>query len=248
MARRGKFFAALFIVAWTVAPSCKEVDPTASWSAEELRNAGTAKLDAGDAAAARPYFEKALARGGPLAAEATYWLGMTYFRQALYDDAFNRFEQLIDRYPASDWCDDAQFMKGECRLRGALPLERDQTRVDEALDEYLTLVEEYEDSALVPQAQGRIAECRGLKAAKLMAVGKFYQKTKKFGAAAIYFKSITDDYPDFAGVAEAYFLAGECFARAGDADAAAESYRAVVTRFADTPWATAAAARLATLK
>lgn len=230
------------------ATACRKVDPSASWTAEQLRAAGMEKLDRGDAGAARDYFEKWLARGGTQAAEAMYWVGVSYFKQGLYDEAYNRFQQLIDRYPASEWCDDAQLMKGDCKLRGALPLDRDQTSVDEALDEYLTLVEEYEGSPLVAKAQSGIAECRRLKAAKMMAVGKFYQKTKKYVAAAIYFKTLAEEYPESENVAEAYYLSGECYLQAGDTEAAAASFREVVTRFAESPWAKAASARLAGLQ
>ncbi len=244
----------VFRSAWVVficalaSVSCRKTDTLAGLTGEELRAAGLEKMESGDFPAARESFETLVARSGPMAGEGTYWVGMTYFRQDLYDDAYARFEQLIDRYPASEWCDDAQYMKGECRLKSALPLEKDQTKVDEAFDEFNTLLEEYENSDLIPQAKQGIKECLRLKAAKLLAVGKFYKKTGKYHAAAIYFDNLGVDYPEYENLAEAAFLAGECYAQTGEKETAAARYRDVVSRFPQSPFAAHAAAKLAALE
>ena len=235
-------------LALAAAPGCRKTDPLAPLGAEELRSAGLAKMDAGKESDARKYFETMIVRAGTLAPEGTYLTGMSYFKQGLYEEAYARFEEVIDRYPASEWCDDAQYMKGESRLQAAPPLDKDQTKVDEALDEFTALVEEYEGSELVPKAQQGIAECRRLKAAKLLAVGKFYKKTGKYRAAAVYFQNVADDYPEFDGLAEAFFLAGESYAQAGDKDAAAESYNNLLSRFPESSYAASAAAKLAALE
>lgn len=230
-----------------IAGACTRTSPLAGLSAEELRAGGLSKMDAGDPAKAREYFEALIGNSRSDAAEAEYLIGMTYHKQKLYDEAYIHFQQVIDRYPASEWCDDAQLMKGETKLSAVLPMEKDQLSVDEALDEFLGLLDEYESSPLVPEARDGIARCRELKAGKLVSVGKFYKKTGELKAAAIYFDAIAEDYPEFGGLAEAVYLAGECYENAGDEEAALARYNDVVKRYGTSVYADRAQARITAL-
>lgn len=238
---------AVFLAVMMIAGACTRTSRLAGLSAEELRTGGLAKMDAGDPGKAREYFEALIGNSRSDAAEAEYLIGMTYHKQKFYDEAYIHFQQVIDRYPASEWCDDAQLMKGETKLAAVLPLEKDQLSVDEALDEFLGLLEEYESSPLVPEARDGIARCRELKVGKLISVGKFYKKTGAFKAAAIYFDSIADDYPEFTGLAETTFLAGECYENAGDKEAALARYNDVVKRYGASVYAGRAQARITAL-
>lgn len=216
-------------------------------SVEQLREAGLAKLEARDEPAAREFFENMIARSSAAAAEGLYYIALSYYKQALYEEASVRFEQIIDRYPASEWCDDAQYMKAEARLASALPLDKDQTAVDEALDEFTTLLEDYENSPLVPKAQEGIARARRLKASKLLAIGKFYKKAGERRAAVVYFENLAADYPEYEHLDEAAFLTAECYGGLGDTEAAARNYRHLLTRFPESRFAAAAASRLTAL-
>lgn len=227
--------------------ACREAVVPPDLGVDELREAGLAKLNAGDEPAAREYFEHMITRSSSAAAEAMYYIALTYYEQKLYEEAYVRFEQLIDRYPASEWCDDAQYMKGEVKLASAPPLDKDQTPVDEALEDFTTLVEEYENSELVLKAQEGIAKARRLKAAKLLATAKFYKKTGERRAAVVYFEYLASDYPEYEKSDEALFLAGECYGELGEAEAASRAYRNLLTRFPESRFAAGAAARLAAL-
>jgi len=227
---------------------CRNVNIPANLTAEELRDAGLAKLDAGDEPAAREYFERMITRSSSAAAEAMYYIALTYYEQELYEEAYVRFDQLIDRYPASEWCDDAQYMKGKVKLASVPPLDKDQTAVDEALDDFATLIEEYENSDLVGKAQEGIAEARRFKAAKLLATAKFYKRTGERRAAVVYFEYLAADYPEYEKSDEGLFLAGECYSELGEAAAASRAYRNLLTRFPESRFAAGAAARLAALE
>ncbi|NIT35355.1 MAG: outer membrane protein assembly factor BamD [candidate division Zixibacteria bacterium] len=240
-------FAVLGVLAVAlVLGACRGSKVPPDLTAEQLRAAGLAKLEAGDEPGAREIFERMMTRSG--ADEALYFIALSYYEQKLYEEAYVRFEEIIDRYPASEWCDDAQYMKAKSRLASAPPLDKDQTAVDEALDEFATLIEEYENSPLVPKAQAGIAEARRLKAAKLLATGKFYKKAHEWQAAVIYFENLAGDYPGYEGLAEASFLTGECYLALGEGEAASRSYRDVLSRFPESRFAAAAAARLAALE
>lgn len=243
-----RFLWVMVLAAAALAPvACRNVDVPPHLTVDELRRAGLAKLNAGDEPAAREYFEHMITRSSSAAAEAMYYIALTYYEQELYEEAYVRFDQLIDRYPASEWCDDAQYMKGEVKLASAPPLDKDQTPVDEALDDFTTLIEEYENSDLVPEAQQGIAEARRLKAAKILATAKFYKKTGEHRAAVVYFEYLASDYPEFDKSDEALFLTGECYGELGENEAASRAYRNLLTRFPESRFAAGAAAKLAAL-
>lgn len=216
-------------------------------TAEEWRAEGMKKMERGDEVGAREAFESMMTVSGASAAEGLYLVGMTYYRQRLYDEAYVRFQQLIDRYPASEWCDDAQYMMGRAKLDGVRPLYQDQTAVEEALDAFLTLVEEYEGSELVPRAQEGIDECLRLRAEKTMQIGRFYRKTGKYRAAAIYFAGAAADYPEWERVPEALFLAAECYEKAGAIPEARAQYEVLCAKYGDTNYGILAAQRLRAL-
>jgi outer membrane protein assembly factor BamD len=224
----------------------KEVPP--ELTVDQLRAAGLAKLDAGDEPGARVMFETMITHSSTVAPEALYYIALSYYDQGLYEESYVRFEQIIDRYPASEWCDDAQLMMGECKLASVLPLDRDQTAVDEALNEFIMLIEEYENSPLVPDAQEGIEEARRLKAAKLLAIGKFYKKTGERRAAVVYFENISAEYPAFEHLDEVTFLTAECYGELGETEPASQNYRTLLTRFPESTYASAAASRLAALE
>jgi outer membrane protein assembly factor BamD len=241
---------AIFVVlaAALVIAGCGSKNVPPELSVEQLRAAGLAKLDAGDEPGARVMFESMITRSSAVAPEALYYIALSYYDQGLYEESFVRFEQIIDRYPASEWCDDAQYMKAESRLASALPLDRDQTAVDEALNEFITLIEEYENSPLVPEAQEGIEEAGRLKAAKMLAIGKFYKKTGERRAAIVYFENLAAEYPAYERLDEVTFLAAECYGALGETEAASQNYRTLLSRFPESRFASAAASRLAALE
>jgi outer membrane protein assembly factor BamD len=247
MKRRFVKYAFFCAVALALPAACGKEKLAADLTVDQLRESGLAKLDQGKEPAAREYFEHMITRSPTAAPEALYYIALSYHEQGLYEEAYVRFEQIIDRYPASEWCDDAQYMKGMTKLAAVLPIEKDQTAIDEALDEFTTLIEEYENSPLIPKAREGIAEVRRIQADKFLAIGKFYKKTGEYRAAVVYFENLGAAYPEYSGSAEAAFLSGECYGELGELDAAASSYRNVLSRYPESPFAEAAATRLSAL-
>jgi outer membrane protein assembly factor BamD len=226
-----------------LAGSCGEKDfiniPVA-----DLYEMAMAKMESGDEDEAREIFKHIEARSDELADEALYRVGETYYRQELYDDAYSEFARLINRYPASPWCDDAQFMMGMCRLDAALGVDKDPTYIEEAADEFYTLIEEYEGSELVDDASRMIYECRGLLAEKDLYVAKFYKKTGKYEAAIVYLEAIQEDYSDLDIIAEVLYVEAECYKKQGDSNNARFIYEKLVDDYPGTTYGEKASERL----
>lgn len=75
-------------------------------------------------------------------------------------------------------------------------------------------------------------------------VARFYIKKKKWMAARIRLQDIIAKNPNFAGIAEVYFLLGEVYAKTNERDLAVELYSRVVEEFPQSEFAEKARARL----
>jgi len=210
----------------------------------DLYETAMAKMESGDEDDAREMFKHIEARSDELADEALYRVGETYYRQKLYDDAYAEFSRLINRYPASAWCDDAQFMMGMCRFDAALGADKDPTYVEDASDEFYALIEEYEGSELLDDASRMIYECRRRLAEKDLYVAKFYKKTGKYEAAIVYLEAIQEDYSDMDIIAEVLYVEAECYKKKGDSENARFIYEKLVNDYPETTYGEKAAERL----
>jgi tol-pal system protein YbgF len=77
--------------------------------------------------------------------------GYTLFHQKRYADAEARFRSYLERYPATDLADNAQFWIGECHYaRGDVP---------RALEAFSATVERYPDGNKVPDALLKAGKC-----------------------------------------------------------------------------------------
>jgi len=75
-------------------------------------------------------------------------------------------------------------------------------------------------------------------------VARFYVKKKKWVAARSRLQEIVAKNPNFAGIAEVYFLLGEVYLKTDERDLAAELYSRVVEEFPHSEFAEKARARL----
>jgi outer membrane protein assembly factor BamD len=210
----------------------------------DLYDMAMAKMESGDEDEAREIFKHIGARSDRLVDEALYRVGETYFRQKLYDDAYDEFSRLINRYPASPWCDDAQYMMGMCRFDGALAVDKDPTYIEEAVDEFYTLIEEYEGSKLVDDASRMIFECRRRLAEKDLYVAKYYKKTGKYEAAIVYLEAIQGEYADLDIIPEVLYVEAQCYDKRDDVENARFIYEKLSENYPDTTFGKKAAARL----
>ncbi len=223
---------------------CKNDDYLYDSPIADLYRMGMEKMESGKEDEAREIFEALQSRAPSIADEALYRSGETYFRQELYDDAYFKFDRLLERYPASPWCDDAQYMKGMCRLRAAGDIDRDSSYDEDALDEFLILLEEYEGSDLADETWEAIAETRTRIATRDIVIAKYYSKTGNYEAAIVYLDIVLSLYSDLPVAGDALFQKGYCYEKMKDHEGAIGAYETVISEYPDTPGADKAAKRL----
>ncbi len=89
--------------------------------------------------------------------------------------------------------------------------DRDYTHAMRAEEEYRSLIQEYPDSKLVPQAKQRLREVQEVLAEREFDIGRFYYLRLAYPAAIARLKTLVDRYPLYSGADEALYLLGQSY-------------------------------------
>jgi outer membrane protein assembly factor BamD len=89
--------------------------------------------------------------------------------------------------------------------------DRDYTHAKRAEDEYRSLILQYPDSKLVPEAKQRLLEVQEVLGEREYEIGRFYYLRQSYPAAIARLSSLVERYPLFSGADEALFLLGQCY-------------------------------------
>jgi outer membrane protein assembly factor BamD len=89
--------------------------------------------------------------------------------------------------------------------------DRDYTHAMRAEEEYRSLLLEYPDSKLVPQAKQRLREVQEVLAQREYNIGRFYYLRLAYPAAIARLKTLVDRYPLYSGADEALYLLGQSY-------------------------------------
>src|ERR1700681_2293038 len=89
--------------------------------------------------------------------------------------------------------------------------DRDFTHAMRAEQEYRSLIQEYPDSKLVPEAKQRLREVQEVLAQREFNIGRFYYLRLAYPAAIARLKTLVDRYPLYSGADEALYLLGQSY-------------------------------------
>jgi outer membrane protein assembly factor BamD len=89
--------------------------------------------------------------------------------------------------------------------------DRDYTHAMRAEEEYRSLIQEYPDSKLVPEAKQRLREVQEVLAQREFNIGRFYYLRFAYPAAIARLKTLVDRYPLYSGADEALYLLGQSY-------------------------------------
>jgi len=89
--------------------------------------------------------------------------------------------------------------------------DRDYTHAMRAEEEYRSLILQYPDSKLVPEAKQRLLEVQEVLGAREYSIGRFYFLRQSYPAAIARLNSLAERYPLYSGVDEALFLLGQAY-------------------------------------
>ena len=89
--------------------------------------------------------------------------------------------------------------------------DRDYTHAMRAEEEYRSLIQEYPDSKLVPEAKQPLREVQEVLAQREFNIGRFYYLRLAYPAAIARLKTLVDRYPLYSGADEALYLLGQSY-------------------------------------
>jgi outer membrane protein assembly factor BamD len=89
--------------------------------------------------------------------------------------------------------------------------DRDYTHAMRAEEEYRSLLQEYPDSKLVPEAKQRLREVQEVLAEREFGIGRFYYLRFAYPAAIARLKTLVDRYPLYSGADQALYLLGQSY-------------------------------------
>ncbi|HXB21235.1 MAG TPA: outer membrane protein assembly factor BamD [Candidatus Solibacter sp.] len=163
---------------------------------------------------------------------------------------------------------EAQMKVANIHYRQMEKPDRDFNQAVRAEDEYKTLIKQFPDSKLVPEARQRLREVQEVLAERQYRIAHFYFLRDNMAASQARFKSLADSYPLYSNIDESLFTLGSIYERQANAmraqkniadanrervvaeleKAAVEAYSRIITRYPAMGRADDARKRLVALK
>jgi outer membrane protein assembly factor BamD len=177
------------------------------------------------------------------------------------------YKDFITFFPNMPEAAEAQLKIANIHYQEMEKPDRDYTHAMRAEEEYRSLILQFPDSKLVPEAKQRLREVQEILAEREYEIGHFYYMRQSFPAAIARLKTLSDQYPLYSRADEVLFLLGQAYeseanlvrARQMDETAksrlieqfnskAADAYSKILTRYPMMDRAGDATARLEALK
>ena len=127
------------------------------------------------------------------------------------------YKDFITFFPNMPEAAEAQLKVANIHYRQMEKPDRDYTHAKRAEDEYRTLIQQFPDSKLVPEAKERLREVQEVLAEREYRIGHFYYLRESWAAAIARLKSVTDTYPLYSKADDALMMLGSAYERQIDA-------------------------------
>jgi outer membrane protein assembly factor BamD len=111
-------------------------------------------------------------------------------------------------FPNLPEASEAQLKVATIHYRQMEKPDRDFAQAQRAADEYKTLIQQYPDSPLVPQAKQKLREVQEVLAERQYRIAHFYYLRENLAASQARLQSLTDSYPLYSGIDEALYELG----------------------------------------
>lgn len=123
-------------------------------------------------------------------------VGQALEKQGNYDGALAAYAMLVTKYPNDAVADDALYQIGFVRLKQYREGSYDQASAAKAREAFEDFINRYPESEKVPQARENMKLLEGGAKKSTLDVAKFYDKTKRYRAAVIYYNDVIKNSPD----------------------------------------------------
>ena len=121
---------------------------------------------------------------------------------------YNDFKTFFPNMPEAA---EAQLKVANIHYQEMEKPDRDYTHAMRAEEEYRSLIQEYPDSKLLPQAKQRLREVQEVLAQREYIIGRFYYLRQAYPASIARLRTLVDRYPLYSGADEALYLLGQSY-------------------------------------
>lgn len=126
-------------------------------------------------------------------------LGLAMEKQGKAQEAIAAYQKLIDKYPNSPACDDAQYQIGYVYQRlGMEGKSQDLSALKESQNNYQDFLLQYPNSEKSKQAGDNMKRMTSRESADTLRIARFYDFNKDFKAASIYYNDVIRRFPQTA--------------------------------------------------
>jgi outer membrane protein assembly factor BamD len=147
-------------------------------------------------------------------ARAKLALGDAWYNEggkAAWQQAESEYKDFQTFFPNLPEASEAQLKIASMHYREMEKPDRDYAEAQRAAEEYKSLIQQYPDSPLVPQAKQKLREVQEILAERQYRIAHFYYLRDNLAASQARLQSLTESYPLYSGVDEALFELGSLY-------------------------------------
>jgi outer membrane protein assembly factor BamD len=127
---------------------------------------------------------------------AQFNVGQALEKQGKYTEAISAYSLVVSKYPTDAVADDAQYQIGYVQMKQYRERGYDQGGAQKAREAFEDFVNRYPDSEKAPQARENLKQLEGGSNQGTLEIAKFYDKTKQYKSAVIYYNDVIKAAPD----------------------------------------------------
>lgn len=126
---------------------------------------------------------------------AQFNIGQALEKQGKLLEAIVAYQQVVARYPNDAIADDALYQIGYVRLREHREGSYDRASAQKAREAFEDFINRYPESEKVAQARENLKHLEGSQTQSALEIAKFYDRTKQYKAAVIYYNDVIQQQP-----------------------------------------------------
>ena len=126
---------------------------------------------------------------------AQFNVGQALEKQGKYPEAMKAYQIVVTKYPGDAIADDALYQVGYVQLRNYREGSYNRADANKAREAFEDFINRYPSSEKVPQARENMKSLETGSAKSTLEIARFYDKTKQYRAAVIYYNDVMKSQP-----------------------------------------------------